>query len=40
MPSENELAARFELSRPSIRKVLSALAEEGLVKIERGKGTV
>ncbi|MDF2651654.1 MAG: transporter substrate-binding protein [Paenibacillus sp.] len=40
MPSENELAVRFELSRPSIRKVLSALAEEGLVKIERGKGTV
>lgn len=37
--SENKLSAKFSISRPSIRKVLSILEQEGLVAKRQGKGT-
>lgn len=40
LPSENELAQSFQLSRPSVRKVLGELSEEGLVQTLHGKGSV
>lgn len=39
IPSENELAQTFQLSRPSVRKVLSELADEGLITIMHGLGS-
>ncbi len=39
IPSENELCARFGASRPSVRQATARLAHEGLVRIERGRGT-
>jgi multiple sugar transport system substrate-binding protein len=40
IPAENELAQSFQLSRPSVRKALSELSEEGLIRTFRGKGSV
>ncbi|MBN1352139.1 extracellular solute-binding protein [candidate division KSB1 bacterium] len=37
--SENKLSERFGISRPSIRKVLAILEQEGLVATRRGKGS-
>jgi len=37
--SENKLSEKFGISRPSIRKVLSILEQQGLVVTRRGKGT-
>lgn len=37
--SENKLSEKFSISRPSIRKVISMLEQEGLVQTRRGKGT-
>ncbi len=39
IPSENELAARFSLSRHTIRKAISMLINEGFLKSEHGRGT-
>lgn len=39
LPSENELADRFEVSRPTIRAALARLAERGYVKKKQGVGT-
>jgi multiple sugar transport system substrate-binding protein len=39
IPSEHELAQIFQLSRPSVRKVLSELADEGLITIMHGLGS-
>lgn len=38
LPSENELAARYGTSRVTVRKSLSVLESEGLVKPWQGKG--
>ncbi len=39
VPSELELVEEYDVSRVTARRALDELAEEGLVKRERGKGT-
>lgn len=39
IPSENELAARFKVSRLTVRQALSQLTQEGFLKTRRGAGT-
>ena len=39
MPGENALIERFSVSRSTVRRAVQNLAERGLVKIQRGKGT-
>lgn len=39
IPSENELSASFSLSRMTVRKAISELVEQGVLRSERGKGT-
>jgi len=38
MPSENELAALFETSRPTVRRALAVLKADGLLTSEQGRG--
>ncbi len=38
LPSERELAARFQASRPIVREVLTRLSSDGLVESRRGAG--
>jgi GntR family transcriptional regulator len=38
LPSENELARRYETSRPTVRRALALLKAEGLVTTEQGRG--
>ena len=37
--SENELAARYGVSRQTVRKALSALIAQGYLRAEHGRGT-
>jgi len=39
LPTEHELAERFEVNRHTLRRAVSALEEKGLVRIEQGRGT-
>ncbi|TGY91554.1 GntR family transcriptional regulator [Petralouisia muris] len=39
LPSENELAERYKISRHTVRKALSILENEGYIYAEHGKGT-
>lgn len=39
LPSENELAAQFAVSRTAVREAIKALKEKRLVEIRPGKGT-
>jgi len=39
VPPESELAGRFGVNRHTVRAALAALAEEGLIRSERGRGT-
>lgn len=39
LPTEPELAAKFAVNRHTIRRAMSALEQEGLVRIEQGRGT-
>lgn len=39
LPTEPQLAARFSIGRHSVRKALEALAREGRLSIEQGRGT-
>jgi GntR family transcriptional regulator len=39
LPSENELADRHGVSRPTIRHALDALEREGYIYREKGKGS-
>jgi GntR family transcriptional regulator len=39
LPSEATLAAEHDLTRQSINKAIRLLVAEGLVRIERGRGT-
>ncbi len=38
LPTEAALAARFAVNRHTVRRAISALAERGLVRVERGRG--
>ena len=38
LPSESELAARFHVNRHTLRQAVQSLQDEGLVRIERGRG--
>jgi GntR family transcriptional regulator len=38
LPSENELARRYETSRPTVRRALALLKAEGRVTTEQGRG--
>lgn len=40
LPSENELKARYETSRETVRKALRELSEHGYIQKVRGKGSV
>jgi GntR family transcriptional regulator len=40
LPSENELAVQFSVSRVTVRRALSALSDQGLVSRKPGMGTV
>ncbi len=40
LPSEPELAERYRVSRPTINRAVTILRGEGLVRVERGRGTV
>jgi GntR family transcriptional regulator len=39
LPSENEIAARYDVSRSVIRQTLQNLAHAGVVRTQRGRGT-
>lgn len=39
LPSEVELASRFGVTRPTVRRALAHLQEEGLLRVEHGRGT-
>jgi GntR family transcriptional regulator len=39
MPSEPELAARYDVTRATVNRAVSVLRAEGLVRPERGRGT-
>jgi GntR family transcriptional repressor for pyruvate dehydrogenase complex len=40
LPSQSELATRFEVSRPTVREALRSLAATGVVRIANGKRAV
>ena len=40
LPSENNLALKYEVSRETIRKALDLLAQDGYIQKVRGKGSV
>ncbi|GLS34937.1 phosphonate metabolism transcriptional regulator PhnF [Mesorhizobium tianshanense] len=39
LPTEPELASRFDVSRTTVRRAMSMLEDDGLVRIEQGRGT-
>ncbi len=39
LPTEPDLAARYQVNRHTIRRAIGALAEQGLVRVEQGRGT-
>ncbi|QPB24476.1 phosphonate metabolism transcriptional regulator PhnF [Rhizobium sp. 007] len=39
LPTEPELASRFDVSRNTVRRAMSMLEDDGLVRIEQGRGT-
>lgn len=39
LPAEHELAAQFGVNRQTVRRAISVLTEEGLLRPERGRGT-
>ena len=39
LPSEHQLVAEFEVSRPTIVKALSLLRQEGWIDTQQGKGS-
>lgn len=39
LPPEGELAARFGVNRHTVRRAIAALAADGLLRAERGRGT-
>ena len=39
LPSESELSQRFSVNRHTVRRALSTMAEEGLIRVEQGRGS-
>ncbi len=39
LPSESELSQRFAVNRHTVRRALSTMAEEGLIRVEQGRGS-
>ena len=39
LPTEPELAERFKVNRHTLRRAMASLAEQGLVRIEQGRGS-
>lgn len=39
LPTEPELARRFDVSRNTVRRAMAMLEEDGIVRIEQGRGT-
>ncbi|MBY8343123.1 GntR family transcriptional regulator [Streptomyces spinosirectus] len=39
LPSEAQLMARYEVSRPTVRNAIAALRAEGLIDVRHGKGS-
>ena len=39
LPTEPELAARFGVNRHTVRRAIGRLADQGLVRVEQGRGT-
>lgn len=39
LPPEDELAQRFSVSRTTVRKAVESLVADGLIEIQRGRGT-
>lgn len=40
LPSENDLASHYEVSRETIRKSLDYLSQDGLIQKKKGKGSI
>lgn len=40
LPSEPVLAERYKVSRPTVNRAVSILRSEGIVRVERGRGTI
>ena len=38
LPTEHDLAARFQVNRHTVRRALTSLEEDGLVRVEQGSG--
>jgi GntR family phosphonate transport system transcriptional regulator len=39
LPAEKELASRFAVNRHTVRRAIAELEEQGLVRVEQGRGT-
>ena len=39
LPTEHDLAERFNVNRHTVRRAMKALEQEGLIRIEQGRGT-
>jgi GntR family phosphonate transport system transcriptional regulator len=39
LPTENELAARFDVNRHTVRQAVAAVAQRGLLLVEQGRGS-
>jgi GntR family transcriptional regulator len=40
LPSESDLAERYGVTRPTVNRAVGILRNEGLVRVERGRGTI
>src|SRR5580704_3210773 len=38
LPTEHDLAARFQVNRHTVRRALAGLVQRGLVRVEQGRG--
>lgn len=39
LPTEHDLAERFQVNRHTVRRAMKALEDDGLIRIEQGRGT-
>jgi DNA-binding GntR family transcriptional regulator len=40
LPSENDLCAQYEITRPTVRHALDSLLNEGMIRKHKGKGSI